>query len=64
MSVRAKHSWFRRAAFAGAILATATLAIAATPRTAAAQYAAGYGYGYPAGYPGYGYPAAYPYYPY
>ena len=69
MSVRATQDWFRRVAFAGAVLATAVLTLGATPQPAAAQYypgygnGYGYGYGYPAAY-GYGYPAVYPYYPY
>jgi hypothetical protein len=70
MSVPAKQSWPRRAAFAGAVLATAVLAIGVMPRPAAAQYA--YYYGYPAaGYYTYSYPAynhfplyAYPHYSY
>jgi hypothetical protein len=45
MSVRAKQSWSRRAAYAGAVLATTALAIGITPRPAEAQYP----YGYPAG---------------
>jgi len=52
MSVRAKQSWFRRVALAGAILASAALTLGAMPRPAAAQY-------YPNAYPNY----AYPYYP-
>src|SRR4051812_36828927 len=63
MSVPAKQSWLRRALFAGTVVATAAATVA-TSQPAAAQYYAGYGYGYPAAYPGYGYPAAYPYYPY
>src|SRR5438045_889131 len=55
MFVRAKQNWFRRIAFAGAVLATAALCIGTTPWPAAAQY-------YGAAYPGYAYP--YPYYPY
>ena len=43
MSVRAKQPWFRRAVFAGAVLATSALAIGVTPRPAAAQYAYNYG---------------------
>jgi hypothetical protein len=62
MSVRARHSWFRRVAFAGAVLATAVLALGATPQPVAAQYYGGYG-GY-GGYPGYAYPYYPPYYPY
>ena len=46
MSVRAKQSWFGRAALAAAVLATAGLASVAIPRPAAAQYA--YPYAYPA----------------
>ena len=38
MSVRAKQSWSRRAAYAGAVLATTALAIGITPRPAEAQY--------------------------
>jgi hypothetical protein len=56
MSVCGKPSWFRRVAFAAAVLATASLTLGAMPRPAAAQYYGGYGY------PGYAYP--YPYYPY
>ena len=52
MLVRAKQNWCRRAAFAGAVLATAVLTLGATPQPVAAQY-----------YPGYAYPY-YPYYPY
>ena len=52
MSVPAKQSWLRRALFAGAVLATAAAAAVATPQPAAAQYYPGYGYGYPAAYPG------------
>ena len=63
MSVPAKQSWLRRALFAGAVVATAAATVA-TSLPATAQYYGGYGYGYPAAYPGYGYPAAYPYYPY
>jgi hypothetical protein len=64
MSARAKLGWFRRVAFAAAILATATLTLEATPQLASAQYYGGYGgYGGYAGYPGYAYPY-YPYYPY
>jgi hypothetical protein len=43
MSVLAKQPWFRRAVFAGAVLATSALAIGVTPRPAAAQYAYNYG---------------------
>src|ERR1700720_2591280 len=43
MSVRAQQPWFRRAVFAGAVLATSALAIGVTPRPAAAQYAYNYG---------------------
>jgi hypothetical protein len=58
MSVCGMPSWFRRVAFAGAVLATATLSLGATPQPAAAQYYGGYpGYAYP-------YPYPYPYYPY
>jgi len=46
MFVRATQSWFRRVAFAGAVLATAGFAIGGAPRPAAAQYYPGYGYGY------------------
>ena len=56
MFVRAKQNWFRRTAFAGAVLASAVITLGATPQPAAAQY-------YPAAYPGYAYPY-YPYYPY
>jgi hypothetical protein len=58
MSARAKQSWFRRVALAGAILASAVLTLGAMPGPAAAQY-----YGYPY-YPNYPYYAGYPYYPY
>ena len=57
MFVRAKQNWFRRVAFAGAVLATAVLTLGATLQPAAAQY-------YGAAYPGYGYGYPYPYYPY
>ena len=56
MFVRAKQNWFRRTAFAGAVLASAVITLGATPQPAAAQY-------YPAAYPGYAY-TYYPYYPY
>src|SRR2546429_7923080 len=56
MSLRAKQGWLRRAALAGAIIATAAFTLGATPRPASAQY-------YPAAYPNYAYPY-YPYYPY
>jgi len=65
MSVPAKQSWPRRAAFAGAVLATAVLAIGVMPRPAAAQYA--YYYCYPAAgyFPLYAYPHySYPFYGY
>ena len=38
MFVRAKQNWFRRVAFAGAVLATAVVTLGATPQPAAAQY--------------------------
>jgi hypothetical protein len=43
MPVRAKQPRFRRAVFAGAVLATSALAIGVMPRPATAQYAYNYG---------------------
>ena len=54
MSFRAKQSWPRRAALAGAVLANTALAVGVMPQPAAAQYAYDYGYGYPG--PAYLYP--------
>jgi hypothetical protein len=47
MSFRAKQSWPRRAALAGAVLAATALAVGVLPQPAMAQYAYDYGYGYP-----------------
>ena len=46
MFVRAKQNWFRRVAFAGAVLATAALTLGATLQSTQAQYYPGYGSGY------------------
>lgn len=58
MTTRVKQSWCRGAVFAGAVLATAALALGTTPGSAEAQY---YGYGYAHPYSGYS-PYGYSYY--